>query len=421
VAWVAWAAAAWVRSATEVVRSRVARLDALVLTAGIWFLAKFLRYAFPPLFPTLAVEYGVSNADLGVAFTALMLAYAAMQLPSGVLADRFGGWRVVTAGAVLAALSSLAIAAPVVLGAPLPFLVLVAAMVVVGVGTGMHKTVAVPLLSRIYTRKTGRALGVLDTFGAFGGVVAPVAVVAATTGVLAAVVDWPAVFLAAGLTVLAFAAAFALRVPARVGAAGDGDPESGSSLAAYAGLFADRDVAAFVAVTVLFSFTYNGAVAFLPTYLVDAAELSEATAGSLYAALFAVSVVQVATGGASDRVGRLPVVGATLALAAVGLAVVVAYPTAPVLLVGAGVVAFGLGSHGFRPVRGAYLVELVPDDVAGGALGVVRTAIMGVGAVAPATVGVLAERFGFQLAFGALLAALVGALLALAAVVSLAE
>ena len=272
----------------------------------------------------------------------------------------------------------------------------------------------------------------LDTFGAFGGVVAPVAVVAATTGALAAVVDlsvvslsvvvdWPAVFLAAGLTVLAFAGAFALRVPARVGAAGDGDPDSGSSLAAYAGLFADRDVAAFVAVTVLFSFTYNGAVAFLPTYLVDAGGLSEATAGSLYAALFAVSVVQIATGGASDRVGRLPVLGATLALAAVGLAVVVAAPTAPLPVVGAGVVAFGLGSHGFRPVRGAYLVELVPDDVAGGALGVVRTAIMGVGAVAPATVGVLAERFDFQLAFGALLAALVGALLALAAVVSLAE
>jgi MFS family permease len=262
---------------------------------------------------------------------------------------------------------------------------------------------------------------VLDTFGAFGGVVAPVAVVAATTGVLAAVVDWPAVFLAAGATVLALAVAFARRVPARVGTAGDGNPESGSSPAAYAGLFADRDVAAFVAVTVLFSFTYNGAVAFLPTYLVDAGGLSEATAGSLYAALFAVSVVQVATGGASDRVGRLPVVGATLALAAVGLAAVVAFPTAPLLLVGAGVVAFGLGSHGFRPVRGAYLVELVPDDVAGGALGVVRTAIMGVGAVAPATVGVLAERFGFQLAFAALLAALVGALLALAVVVALAE
>ena len=400
-------------------RSRLARLDALALTASIWFLAKFLRYLFPPLFPTLTGEYGVSNAVVGGAFTALMLAYAAMQLPSGVLADRFGGWRVVTAGALVAAVASLALAAPLMLGSPLPFAVLVAAMVLVGVGTGMHKTVAVPLLSRVYSRRRGRALGVLDTFGAFGGVVAPVAVVAVTTGALAATTDWPTVFLAAGAIGLALAVAFALRVPGRVGDAGAGDPDSGTSLSAYARLFADRDVAAFVAVTVLFSFSYNGAVAFFPTYLVETADLSAATAGTVYAALFAVSVVQVATGAASDRLGRLPVIAAALGLAAVGLAFVVALPTANILVVGASVVAFGLGSHGFRPVRGAYLVELVPDDVAGGALGVVRTAIMGVGAVAPATVGVLAEAFGFQVAFAALLAVLVGALLALAAVAAL--
>ncbi|WP_323674240.1 MFS transporter [Halorubellus sp. PRR65] len=402
-------------------RDRVARLDALALTAAIWFLAKFLRYLFPPLFPTLTVEYGVSNAVVGGAFTALMLAYAAMQLPSGVLADRFGGWRVVAAGAALAAVASLALAAPLVTGSRLPFAVLVAAMVLVGVGTGMHKTVAVPLLSRIYSRRRGRALGVLDTFGAFGGVVAPVAVVAATTGALADALDWPAVFLAAGATGFVLAGAFVLRVPERVGAVGDGDPDSATSLSAYVGSFADRDVAAFVAVTVLFSFTYNGAVAFLPTYLVEAGELSTGTAGAVYAALFAVSVVQVGTGAASDRVGRLPVIGGTLALAAAALVVVVAVPTAGVLVVGASVVAFGLGSHGFRPVRGAYLVELVPDDVAGGALGVVRTAIMGVGAIAPATVGVLAEAFGFRVAFAALLAALVGALVALAAVAVLSE
>nr|WP_240148970.1 MFS transporter [Halorubellus sp. JP-L1] len=391
------------------------------MTAGIWFLAKFLRYLFPPLFPTLTAEYGVSNAVVGGAFTALMLAYAAMQLPSGMLADRVGGWRVVTAGAVLAALAALAIAAPVALGAPLPFVALVAAMVVVGVGTGAHKTVAVPLLSRVYVSRTGRALGVMDTFGSFGGVVAPIAVVAATTGVLAAVVDWPAIFLATGVVGLVLAAAFARRVPARVGDAGAGDAANTATVGEYAALFGDRDVAAFVAVTVLFSFTYNGAVAFLPTYLVDAAELSDGTAGLLYAAVFAVSVVQVLTGGASDEFGRLPVLGGTLALAAAGLAVVVAVPTAPVLVLAVGIVSFGLGSHGFRPVRGAYLVDLVPDDVAGGALGAVRTAIMGVGAIAPATVGVLAESFGFQVAFGALLAALVAALATLAAVAVLAD
>ncbi|WP_435334470.1 MFS transporter [Haloarchaeobius sp. TZWWS8] len=381
-------------------RSRLAQLDALALTAVIWFLAKFLRYAFPPLFGTLRDGYGVSNAVVGSAFTALMLAYAAMQFPSGALADRVGGVRVVTAGAVLAALGAL------VLSLHLPFVGLVAAMVLVGVGTGAHKTVSVGLLSRIYRDRTGRALGVMDTLGAFGGVVAPAAVVAALA---AGSPGWHAVFLAGGLTGLVLAVLFAWRVPRRVPDPTEtGEGERG--LSAYQTLFADRWFLGFVAVTVLFSFTYNGAVAFLPLYLEEAAGLSPELAGTLYSGLFLVSLVQVVTGDVSDRVGRLVVVGATLGLATTGLAAVVAVPDAGPLVLGVAVVAFGLGSHGFRPVRGAYLVELIPDSVAGGALGVVRTAIMGVGAVAPAAVGIVSDVAGFRAAFALLLVALAGAL-----------
>jgi len=68
------------------IAGRVAGYDALVLTATIWFLTKFLRYAFPPLFDAFGTYYGVSDAVLGTAFSGLMLVYAAMQFPSGVVA-----------------------------------------------------------------------------------------------------------------------------------------------------------------------------------------------------------------------------------------------------------------------------------------------------------------------------------------------
>ncbi|MFC6730779.1 MFS transporter, partial [Natronoarchaeum mannanilyticum] len=150
---------------------RLGRFDVLVLTSLLWFLAKFLRYAFPPLFGSLQTVYGVSNATLGTAFTGFMLAYAAMQFPAGLLADRFGSVRVITAGALVA------IGAALVVVVDSPFAVLVLAMVVMGAGTGVHKTVAVELLSRTYPARTGRALGIFDTFGTFGGVVAPAGVV----------------------------------------------------------------------------------------------------------------------------------------------------------------------------------------------------------------------------------------------------
>src|SRR6056297_1205220 len=150
---------------------RLGRFDVLVLTSLLWFLAKFLRYAFPPLFGSLRTVYGDSQATLGTALMGFRLAYAAMQFPAGLLADRFGSVRVITPGALVA------IGAALLVVVDSPFVVLVFAMVVMGAGTGVHKTVAVELLSRTYPARTGRALGIFDTFGTFGGVVAPAAVV----------------------------------------------------------------------------------------------------------------------------------------------------------------------------------------------------------------------------------------------------
>lgn len=61
------------------------RYDALALTALVWFLGKFIRYAFPPLFGRFEVIYGVSRTALGAAFSGLMLVYAAMQLPLSLI------------------------------------------------------------------------------------------------------------------------------------------------------------------------------------------------------------------------------------------------------------------------------------------------------------------------------------------------
>jgi MFS family permease len=374
------------------IRRSLAEYDALAVTAAIWFLAKFLRYAFPPLFGTLQSAYGVSVAGVGTLYAGMMLAYALMQFPSGVLADRLGAVRVIAGGGLVAA------GAALLLAGTSAFPALLLGMLGVGVGTGAHKTVAVGLMSRVYPRRTGRALGAMDTLGALGGVAAPAAVVAAGAA-------WRTVFLAAGVAGVALVAWFVGRVPRNGGEAGSGDEVS------YAGLLADRRVAAFVGVTVLFSFAYNGVVAFLPLYLVDAG-LTEATASLLYSLLFAVSLVQTVSGELSDRVGPLAVVGGTLALATAGLAATLVLGGG--LALGAAVVVFGLGSHAFRPVRDAYLVSVLPEQAAGGTLGAVRTLLMGAGALSPAVVGYAADVAGFVAAFALLAASMVGALALLA-------
>ncbi|QZP36471.1 MFS transporter [Halobaculum magnesiiphilum] len=413
----------------------LADYDVLALTALIWFLAKFLRYAFPPLFPAFRDALGVSSAVLGVAFTAMLTVYAAMQFPSGALADRVGARRVIVAGAVVTGLGALVLAVPV--PDALALGVLGGGMLLVGLGTGVHKTVAVRLLSRLYPGRTGRALGVLDTLGAFGGVAAPAAVVAVTGATVAGValpwLDWHALFLAGAVAAGGLALLFARSAPdpgaADLGGAAtdgsddadtaagddtsdhaetDGVDDTGGALRRYAALFREPAFAFFVLATVCFSFAYNGAVAFLPLYLTDAAGLPETTASLLYSGLFVVSLVQLGTGDLSDRVGQLPVIAATLALATGGLLALLS--VSGVVAVAGAVVAFGLGSHGFRPVRGAYLAAVLPESAAGGGLGVVRTLLMSAGALAPAVVGGVADATGFGAAFGVLAVALVASL-----------
>ncbi|MDB9233614.1 MFS transporter [Halorubrum ezzemoulense] len=400
---------------------RIGEYDALLLVSLVWFLGKFVRYLFPPLFESIRGAYGVSNATVGTAFTGFMIVYALLQFPSGAVADRVGPVRVIVAGALVAGAGSIALVVDA------PFAALVAAMLVIGAGTGVHKTVSVRLIARVYPARTGRMLGAHDTLGAMGGVAAPAVVVAVLSAppALAAVLarlpgaDWRAPFLLTGTLAVALAAVAAVRLagsPAATGAADEGDDGGDPGARDYLRLFGEARFAAFVLVTVGFSFAYNGLVAFLPLYLSEAVELASPTASLLYSLVFAMTLVQLVTGDLSDRVGRFPVMVATLGLAAATLVALVSLPAlgGGALAAGAVVAAFGLGSHGFRPVRGAYLMELLPERLAGGGLGVVRTLLMGAGALAPSAVGVVADAAGFRPAF-ALLAVSMGVAAAVAA------
>ena len=378
-------------------RHSLRQFDVLFLTALLWFMAKFLRYVFPPLFEPLQGTYQVSTAVLGAGFTGFMLAYAAMQLPSGLLADAYGSIRVITAGALLGGLASLVIAVAAPLG------ILLGAMIVIGVGTGAHKTVAVRLLSRQYPAQTGRALGILDTIGAIGGIVAPVAVVVVLAGPRLGSDSWRTLFLVAGMISIILGILFAHRFshrPADAKSATSTESTSRQGLGTYRRLFSQPNFVLFVVVTIIFSFSYNGVVAFLPLYLGQEIGLPTATVGLLYSLLFVATFIQLLTGEAGDRFGMIPIIAVTLSIASIGLLglVLVGY-SGGLLTTAILIICIGIGSHGYRPVRGAYLASIIPHSMTGGGLGFVRTLLMGAGAIAPLCVGLVAELIGFHIAF----------------------
>ncbi len=396
---------------------RLSRYTTLFLAAGIWFIGKFVRYAFPPLFETLQGNYEISNALMGTIYTALLTVYACLQFPSGMLSDRFGSVRVVVTGAILAITGSLLI----VFDSPL--IVLIVSMMLIGVGTGAHKTVSVQILSKVYPDRTGRVLGIFDTFGSYGGVAASITV---TTFLIAPPAlklfvgmlpgaSWRGVFLLSGISGLVLATGFAVYVPEQLpnDAPAMDDTREGipvPEFTDYLKQLLKPRFFLFLVIAVLFSFSYNGVIAFLPLYLSEAGGLNTALANLLYSTLFAVSVVQILTGDISDRVGRLPIIVTMLGLSGVALVLSVVFIETTVVMLTAFVIIFAVGSHGFRPVRGVYFVELLPEWIAAGGLGVVRTLLMIAGAAAPPVVGYIADISNFRAAFALLALSMLGAM-----------
>jgi MFS family permease len=382
-------------------RERIGRTirtyDLVILVSMLWFMVQFLRFVFPPLFETFQEIYGISNTHTGILFTVLMLAYAAVQFPAGVLGDRVGRPFVILAGASVFSAAALLVAV-----SP-SFAVLLLAAVLIGLATGPHKAVAIPLLSQQYPARVGRALGAMDTVGQFGGMVAPLVVV-----VFLGLFVWQGVFVLGAALSLTFVGLFFLRVRNDEdlnvrGVATSVERDDGKTDVSYLSVFSNVELLGFMLVTMLFTFAWNGLSSFFPLFLTTEKGLTEGTAGVLYSLLFVASVSQTVTGDLSDRVGRLSIGIMLFGAMFVGIVSLLFVRTVPVLIVITLIV--GIGFHGFRPVRDSYLMDIIPDSIGGGTLGVVRTFMTGVGAFAPAIIGYLSDTVGFVAAFAVIAAA----------------
>lgn len=385
---------------TERVTKAIRTYDLVILVSLLWFMVQFLRFVFPPLFETFQELYGVTNTQTGILFTAMMLAYASVQFPAGVLGDRIGRPVVILTGAVVFSGAAL-------LAAFSPsFLVVLLAAVLIGLATGPHKAVAIPLLSNQYPDRTGRALGAMDTIGQFGGMTAPLAVV-----VFLGIAFWQGVFVLGAAFSLVFSALFYLRVRGDESlhireSPTETDAEDDAGETSYVSVFADRDLLVFMLVTMLFTFAWNGLSSFFPLFLATEKGISSGNAGALYSLLFAASISQAVTGDLSDQVGRLRVGVLLFGAMFVGVVSLLFVGSLPALA--AITLLIGVGFHGFRPVRDSYLMDVIPDNIGGGTLGVVRTGMTTIGALAPAIIGLLSDTAGFETAFAVIGAAAAG-------------
>ena len=373
----------------------------LSVCVSSYFGVRFAQVVVGPVVPAVIATFGISRGAVGTALTGMWVVYALSQLPSGVLADRFGERRV-----VLLALATAAFATLGLVVSP-GFLAFGAALVLLGVGAGIYYNPATALLAREFGA-VGRAVGTHRVGGQAAGVAAPLAAAAVTVEH-----GWRAtVLLGAPVAVLA-----ALLLARFVGPTPPVRPAASAR-----DLFDPGDLAALLArpharfttfVATLVEFAGLATMAFLPALLIGHHGFASGRANLLFAGVFgATALFQPLAGWLSDRLGRdeaLTLQAAAGVLGYAGLALGAEPLAVPaVLLVGASMSA--------TPVVQSRMMDGLAEADRGAGFGLFRTVYLLVGASGTAVIGAAADVAGWGPAFGLLAAVLAGLLLSLVAV-----
>lgn len=346
------------------------------------------RLAFSPLIPTFVADLGITYRAAGVIQTAYFWTYTLLQVPVGVLTDRWGARRVMLvfmsllgSGAVLFAVSR---TYPESIGA----------RALIGAGAAAIWVPGMRLITEWFPpEERGRVTGVFSAGGGVGGTLALVVV-----PWLADRWGWRLAYGATAAPVLAVLALILVFVRER-GSSRDGPHPIAGVL---------RRVLATPAIwpynlTVLFAYgAYFSIVTFLPAFFVERLHLSAAEAGFVTSLITAGTIVSWPLAGyVSDRLHRPKAVYLASEVANVAVCVAFALVVPRLAFVGAALVAAAMGLVvGGMVTPYVMVMEMFPRELAGTAMGVLNASCFAGGMILPVVLGGVVDVTGsFPVAF----------------------
>jgi MFS family permease len=365
-----------------------------------------------PLLPLIAADLGLSYAQVGLVRAFYSGASGILQLPAGVLAERFGEYGLVVLGHGWGAVGLLGMAAATT------FPILLGLAILAGLGGNFQHPCSSTMVARAFEKgRRGTAIGTLNFAGDLGKMAAP-----ALVSVIALPFGWRAALLALGAFALVFSAGVWLirgwvsppplltpepisPVPATAAA----DAASASSAAAATLSSkppAPRTIGGIPAALWLLSLvglldgsTRAAALTFLP-FALTRQGLDGVGIGFVFGILFVGGALgKISCGPLGDRFGPFAIVvltETTTALALLGLVWGPAYAVLPLAVV------FGFGLNGTSSVLYAAVATLVPDGKRGRGYGMYYTIIDVAAALATAAYGLFADWSGLDWTFAAM-------------------
>jgi MFS family permease len=178
------------------IRRLTASGNVLLLLSAMYFITYVDRVNVSTAAAAFKSELGLSNTQLGLAFSAFGYPYLACQVVGGWFGDRFGARRTLTVCAVIWAVAT------ILTGLVGGLWSLLAARVLLGLGEGAtFPTATRAMASWLPGGKSGSAQGITHAASRLGNAITPPLVVA-----LIALVTWRGSFVVLGLVSLAWAA-----------------------------------------------------------------------------------------------------------------------------------------------------------------------------------------------------------------------
>lgn len=355
-------------------------LTALILG---WAVLYADRTALYPLLSVIAKSLGISSAGAGAVSSAYFLFYVLLQIPSGMLADRWGTKRVLI---VMFALSGLGILGFGLFGTT--YLPLLFFSALHGLGAGAYYPCCFgTIMATVPPEKRGASSGLIGigmALGILGGM-------AASGPLYEFFGDYRQPFLVLAVPTVLMLFAFVRFLP-------DARPSAASpSLSVYGRLFRDRDIWKINAATFCSLYGFWTAATWGPTFLQVERGFSLSGSG-LYTGLIALSALPggVLWGRLSDRFGRKRVAAIVLPASGVALLLLARVHGAPLIV--SMLLLFGLFSNtAFSPVAVSWIGDIVARRHPGAmsaAVGFFNATIMSSAVIAPLVSGFLRDVTG---------------------------
>ena len=338
------------------------------------------------LLPLWQAQFALSYAAIGVLRALYAGIMAGLQVPTAGLAQRIGGARLLAIGTAIAA------SAYLLLGASSGIAILVAALVLGGIGSSTQHPIASSLVAEAYAGPRSRgALGIYNFAGDLGKMALP-----SITAGLIAMMSWRSAASVIGIAGLFGAGAILLLLrPVSSAAAVRVRNRSDRSKTHARTSLLRNGFPLLLTIGVIDSATRMGFLTFLP-FLLRAKGAGVPEIGAALTLIFAGGAAgKLVCGFLGARLGILPTVLLTEGATTVGIVALLPLPLGASLAL---LPIIGVALNGTSSVLYGTVPDLVTIEQRETAFGVFYTGTIGAGALSPALSGLFSDALGLSAA-----------------------